>query len=233
MKRKILIIIYIAFILFTLKLLYTYTANNILISKYNEGEYDIIRAENLTHINFPQSYIAYYNYGNILYQNGEYESAINKYELALNNIVPKDKRCSIRINYALAICKTVQVNEKEQESIKSAIKTYESAIEILTQEGCANKNNNNGHSLKAEQLKKDIQKEIDRLKKQQEQQNSDNNNDENDKNNEDNNNSQEKTDTIEEKIQNIKAEATKDQRDTESFYNNYRKEFSSHDKKNW
>lgn len=230
MKRKILIVIYIVLILFTLKMLYNTVSNRLLIDKYNNGEYNTHQAEKLTHINFIQRYISYYNYGNILYQNGEYENAISNYKLALSSVVPKDKRCNIRINYALAMCKTVQVDEKNQDSLKSAIKTYDSAIDVLTEEGCANKSDSNGHSLKAERLKKDIQKEIDRLKKLQEQQNSDNS-DEN--NNEGDNKSQEKTETIEQKIQSIKEEAIKEQRDVEHRYNSYEKEFTFHNNKNW
>lgn len=229
MRKKVLIAIYIVFILFTLKLLYSFVNNSVLISKYNQGEYNISQAKSLTYINFPQSYVSYYNYGNILYQNGEYENAISNYELALKAKAPKDKRCSIRINYALALCKTVQVDEKQQDSINSAIKIYESAIGILTEEGCANKNNNNGHSSNAERLKRDIQKEIDRLKKLQDEQGSDSSDDENDENN----NSQKKTETVEEKIQAIKEEATKDQRETESLYESFGKEFRNFDKKNW
>lgn len=230
MKRKILIAIYIILILFTLKILYNTVTNSILLGKYSDGEYDTRQAERLTYINFLEKYVAYYNYGNILYQNGEYESAISNYKLALSCVAPKNKRCNIRINCALAMCKTVQVDEKNQDSIKSAIKTYEFAIDVLTEEGCANKSDSNGHSLKAERLKKDIQKEIDKLKKLQEQQNSDNS-DEN--NNEENNKSQEKTETIEQKIQSIKEDATKDQRDVEYLYNNYGKDFTFHDNKNW
>ncbi len=230
MRKKVLIAIYIISILFTLKLLYSFTLNNVLISKYEKGEYNTNQAEKLTYFNFPQSYVAYYNYGNVLYQNGEYEKAINNYELALNGGVSKDKRCNIRINYALAICKTVQIDEKDQESIKNGIKIYETAINVLTEDGCANKNDNNGHNSKAEKLKKDIQKEINRLKKLQNDQSSDNS-EENDEDN--SNNSQKNTETIEQKIQNIKAEATKDQRETQSMYESYNKKFKEFDEKNW
>lgn len=228
MKRNVLIVIYIIFILFTLKLLYNFAANNILVNKYNEGIYDSRQAESLTFLNFLQNYVAYYNYGNILFQNGEYENAINEYKLALGGFVPKNKECNIRINYALAICRTVQVNEKDQESLKSAIETYKSAIAVLTESGCANKNDNNGHSLKAERLKKDIQKEIDRLKKLQTDQVDDNTEDDGDSNN-----SQGKSETVEEKIRGIKEDATKKQKDVETLYNSYGKEFSAFDKKNW
>ena len=81
-------------------------------------------------MNLPQKYIANYNYGNVLYNKGEYEEAIKEYEEALNSIIPENKECKIRINYALAICKTIQVDEKDSNSIKNAIETNEKAIDI-------------------------------------------------------------------------------------------------------
>ncbi len=228
MKRKIIIAIYIILICFTLKFMYNTVANSILIKKYDDGEYSESQAKALTYINFPQKYVANYNYGNILYQNGEYEKAIEEYEKALTGIVPKYKECSIRINYALAICKTVQVDENDQDSIKNAIKLYESAIDVLIEDGCANKDDNNGHSQKAEQLKKDIQKEIDRLKKLQKS-DSDSGNDENE---EEPQEPKEEPETIEDKIQDIKEDATKEQRKTQSQYENYKKDFNRTEK-NW
>lgn len=229
MKRKILIALYIILILITLKLTYSITINSILINKYNNGEYYENQAKALTFLNFSQRYVANYNYGNIFYQNGEYESAIEKYEEALKGMIPKYKECNIRINYALAICKTVKVDEKDQDSVKNAIKTYESAIDILTQKGCANKSDNNGHNQKAEQLKKDIQKEIDRLKKIQKE--DDRDSEEEEKKEQDNKN-KDNTETIETKIKDIKEDATKEQRETEILYKDYDTDYNIKGK-NW
>lgn len=229
MKKKVLIMIYIILILISLKLLYNIGTNSILINQYNQGKYDSNQGKKLTYLNFIQGYVANYNYGNILFQNGEYENAIEEYKKALKRMIPKEKECNIRINYALAICKTVEVDEKDQESIRKAIETYESAIGILTEEGCANQNDNNGHSQKAEQLKEDIEKEIDRLKKLQEQE--DNDQKEEQEETEDSKTTED-VETIEEKIQNIKEEAIKNQRDLESEFDNYNKDIQSNTK-NW
>ncbi len=228
MKRKILIAIYVILILIMIKICYNMVVNIVLISNYNNGQYLESQAKLLTYVNFPQSYVANYNYGNILYQNGKYESAIEQYKKALSGIVPKDKECNIRINYALAICKTVQVDEKDQDSIKEAIETYESAINILIENGCANKDDNNGHNENAQQLKNDIQEEIDRLKKllDEEQDDSDNSQEDN------GDTTTEETETIETKIQEIKENATEQQRETESFYETYDKDYTRRTK-NW
>ena len=225
MKRKILIAIYIFLILIMLKLIYNTVANSILISKYNNGEYSEKQAKALTFLNFPQSYVANYNYGNILYQNEKYESAIAEYKKALDDNPPKDKECNIRINYALAICKNIQVDENDQNSIQNAINEYETAINILTQNGCANKNDNNGHSQKAEKLKQDIQNEINRLKKMQQDQANNTNNNENDEN-------KNKPQNIEEQIQKLKEEAIQEQRNKESEFEKFNKNYNSTGK-NW
>lgn len=227
MKKKVLITLYILLILLNVKLFYNTIINNSIISQYNKGKYSEKTAKTLTNFNFPQSYIAYYNYGNILYQNGKYTEAIEEYKKALAKRSPKEKECKIRINCALAICKTVQVDEKDQNSITNAIKTYESAIEVLTQKGCANKKDNNGHSQEAQKLKNDIQKEIDRLKKlQQSEQNKDD-----DKNEEEE--KKDKEETIEEKIQEIREEAKKEQRKDEKEMEGLTKPATDRNKKNW
>lgn len=227
MKKKVLIIIYVILILITLKLFYNMLIDNVLISNYNNGKYSENQAKMLTFLNFSQPYIANYNYGNVLYKNGEYEQAIEKYKKALKGIVPKNKECNIRINYALSICKTVSVNEKDQNSINNAIEKYESAIQILTEKGCADKDDNNGHNKKAEQLKEDIQKEINRLKNLQEHDSNTN------KDNDEKNKTEENVDTIEEKIQEVKENATKDQRKTENDYKNFGDFDYNRVKKNW
>lgn len=226
MKKKILVIIYIFLIIITIKLFYNFFINSILINQYNNGQYSDTQAKMLTFLNFPQSYVANYNYGNILYQNGKYEEAIEQYQKALSGIVPQKAECSIRINYALAICKTVQVDETDQNSIQTAIDTYETAIEVLTEKGCANKNDNNGHSLKAEQLKQDIQNEIDRLKKLKQEPNEPEEKPEEDK-------PSEKPEDIKTKIQEIKGKATQEQKKEEDFYKNYGNFNYDKPDKNW
>ena len=229
MKRKVIIAIYIILILIAVKLIYNQLLNTILINGYNNNKYNEDYAKALIYANFPQQYIAKYNYGNILYKKGEYEEAIEKYESALNRSIPKEKECNIRINYSLAICKTVQVDESDSKSIKNAIQTYEKAIDILTEKGCANKDDDNGHNKKAEQLKKDIQKEIERLKRLE---NSSNNNEKENKEDE-KEVSEKETETIESKIQDIKENALQDQREVESKYKNYGNFNYNPVEKNW
>ena len=222
MKVKTLIAVDIIFTFIMLNLLFVNVKNSLIINKYKEGMYLENDAKLLTNITFQKSYISNYNYGNILYQNGEYERAILEYEKALKNVISSKKECKIRINYALAICKTVQVDENNQESIKNAIKTYQEAIEVLVEKDC------DKHNEDAQRLKKDIEKEIERLKKLQK--NIDNNNNENEEENKTDKNKKEES--VEEKIKDIKEEAINRQKETEEVYKNFNKNYNGRGK-NW
>lgn len=220
MKRKILIAVYVILIIIMLNLIFINVENNLIINKYNNGEYLQEHAQLLTNITFQKSYISNYNYGNILYQNGEYEKAIIEYKKALGTVISSEKEYKIRINCALAMCKNVNVDESNQESILNAIETYENAIQVLTENDCSKKNKD------AKKLKEDIEKEIERLKKLQK--NTDNKTEE--KKEKQESDEQEK---VEEKIQNIKKEAIQEQREVESMYKEFEKDYNSNRGKNW
>lgn len=218
MKKKILFVINILLIVIALNLSFTIINNSIFINRYNNMNYSETHAKISTYFDLMQKYVSRYNYGNVLYKNEKYEQAITEYKKALNQYVPKDRECKIRINYALAICKTVKVDETSKTSIDNAISRYEEAIEILTEKGCANKNDNNGHSEDAETLKQDIQKEIDRLKKLKQKEQNNQNNDE-----QEGSTSNEEEKNIEEKIQKVKEDATKEQRKKETSAEGFQK----------
>lgn len=105
-------------------------------------------------------YKIYYNQGNELYENGDFEEAISKYEKALKFFPPKYKECSIRINLALSMLKNMEGSGEKEDKLK----VLYAAKDVLCEDGCANRDNDEGHSTEAERLKKDIEKEIERLK---------------------------------------------------------------------
>ena len=169
MRKKVLLTVLCIVVVILLKLICDYILNTIQVNSYKEEKYNTDLAQLVATLKFNKSHAANYNYGNVLYQKGDYEGAIEQYKNALDTIVPSGEECDIRVNYALAICKTVKLekeDEKDDAKVKEAIKKYESAIDVLVAVECAHRNDNDGHDKDAQQLKNDIQKEIDRLKNQ-------------------------------------------------------------------
>ena len=169
MRKKVLLTVLCIVVVILLKLICDYILNTIQVNSYKEEKYNADLAQLVATLKFNKSHAANYNYGNVLYQKGDYDGAIEQYKNALDTIVPSGEECDIRVNYALAICKTVKLekeDEKDEAKVKEAIKKYESAIDVLVAVECAHRNDNNGHDKDAQQLKNDIQKEIDRLKNQ-------------------------------------------------------------------
>lgn len=154
---------------------------------------------------------------------------MDNYEEALKYYIPRRKECDIRVNYALSICETVELDETNQESIEEAIQKYERAIDILVEEKCAHRNNEKGHDKEAQELKDDIQKEIERLKKLLEEATESKDSKDDDKEDKP---EKEKEDTLEEKIQEIKAEAIKEQRGKEEIYKGLNRKYTDV-KKRW
>lgn len=145
----------------------TYLINQNCISKYNKGIYNenYLNANNI--LNFWQAYIVHYNKGNIFYKNSNFEEAINEYEKALKALPPKDKECKIRINLALAMIKNTE--SKEGVTTDELLQTLDEAKKILSEKGCANSDEKDGHNKDAIQLKKDIEEYEEKLKQQQKQ----------------------------------------------------------------
>lgn len=221
-KRKaIIIVVTVIFI----KLLITIIMNRILISNYSNNNYSESIAKILENTYMIEKYKSHYNYGNILYQKGQYDDAIKEYQKALKKRVPKYKECDIRVNYALAICNTVNIDEEDQDSIKEGIQKYLFAVEVLIEDGCAGKGENSGHDAEATTLKQDILKEIARLLVKTS----------NSKTKDEPNNKKEQNNvnkSKEEKINELKNNSLKEQRKTESVYNNLGKfnEFLNRDR---
>jgi len=144
----------------------TFVYNEIFIVKYRMGDYNPQNVQGLFKLNWPESYIAHYNYGNTLYWNSDFDEAIDAYNRALSFKPPYDRECAIRINIALAMLKQIKADD-ETTSRKSRIENIEKSLEILRtakeelfkhDDGCAHREDDQGHSETAEQLKEDIEK---------------------------------------------------------------------------
>lgn len=158
MKNGIKVLLFITCILF-LKFFSTFFINQIIIKDYSQQKYDTNLVESLYIANISEPYISYYNHGNLLYQTKEYQKAIDKYKIALKKNPPKEKVCDIEINLSITIIATIDVNNTED-----ALSKLKEARNVLYENNCANKNDNNGNSEKAENLKEEIKKLEEQLK---------------------------------------------------------------------
>ena len=138
--------------------------NHSFVNAYNNEEYNIEQEEKLLKMNFPESYIPYYNLGNAYYKEGDYNSAVGYYTQALTMYPPEDKECQIRINLALALCNTIDFYSLDsQEKIDTALFILYKARDVLLEKGCAS-DDGQGHNAEAQQLKEDIDAMIEKLK---------------------------------------------------------------------
>lgn len=144
-QKKILILVVLALIV-TIKCLYTIVINDKFINQYSNKVYNEDQVKKLFFLNIQEPYIAHYNYGNVLYQNSNYEEAKSEYEEALKTVT--DKRvCDVRVNLSLT---EIQLIDTEQ-SAEQIIKDIESIQSILTGNSCA-KADGNGTDKKAQNL---------------------------------------------------------------------------------
>ncbi len=210
MKKKLTIIIVttILITLILLKFLLSFIFNEIVINNYNNSNYKNDTLINLLYIlNTNEKYIIYYNHGNNLYKQNDYEQAIEKYKKALTYKVPKNKVCKIRINLSLSMIKNIDINNTQPEQILSILKE---ARTNLYNNNCAHEEDDNGDSKKAEQLENEI-KELENSSG-----NSGNNSDPSDPNNE--NNPKEKE--IEEKLKEQRKKAQQQRQNELNQYEN-------------
>lgn len=164
--KKMLIIIYIILLLILFKLIFAFSTNEKFILQYKKGIYAEDEIKKLFVLNISEPYIAYYNYGNVLYKNGNYNGAIKEYQTALKlNPPKKEKECAIRINLALAMLK--KIDEIDTNDTSKILNILDAAKNILCENGCAHREDNNGHSKEAEQLKADIERKIRELKNEE------------------------------------------------------------------
>lgn len=165
MKKRILIIIYIVVLLICCVPAFRYIYNEVVISCYNRSDYSV-SMEPLSARNLGESYIAHYNQGNIYYQSGKFEEAIESYRKALEQNPPEDKECSIRINLALAMLGTMAEDYSAEKNAEASLEILKGARDVLLEKGCA-ANDTDGHNKTAQKLKDEIDEVIKQLEQHQ------------------------------------------------------------------
>ena len=165
-KKRIWICVCILLLLLSFNLTFHYFYNEHMIEKYNHQEYSL-GGNPLLFCNWFQPYVAHYNMGNIYYQNEEYADAMYEYQRALDANPGKGKECSVRINLALAILKTMETDYDSEENVEDSLEKLREARSVLLEEDCATEAGD-GHSETAEELKCEIDEMIQKLEENQE-----------------------------------------------------------------
>lgn len=182
-KKKTIKLILISMTIVTSFFSMRFITNEVIKLAYNNDLYLLKLSKTLYFLNINEPYIAYYNSANIEYKKKEYDNAISGYELALKSNPPKDKRCSIRVNLALAYVKNIKTTNKIE-----AINELEKAKEFLYEDDCTSRYDNTKKDTKADNLKDEItslQEQLSNNDNDDNQPSDDNNNDNNNKSEQD------------------------------------------------
>ena len=158
--KKILTIIWGVLIGCFFLLIVNFVANEAVIKAYKAGEY---KENKLSWLGVLEPYISHYNKGNMYYQKGEYDKAIEAYETALENHPGEKEECMIRINLVLAMVAPIKPEEITEDDVEATIALLEEAKEVLYAHGCATEEGS-GHNAQAEQLKEDIDRLLEELR---------------------------------------------------------------------
>ncbi|MBQ9305156.1 tetratricopeptide repeat protein [Butyrivibrio sp.] len=165
-KYLAILIVSVAVVVISVSALTRVFVNKGFVVSYEQGIYETSREKALFLMNFPQSYIPYYNVGNAAYQEGDYISAVSYYNDALKFNPKEPWDCQIRINLALALLHLIDFdNLDSEEKIQNALSVLYQARGVLVKHGCAEDKGENGHNKDAQQLKDDIDKMIEKLQK--------------------------------------------------------------------
>lgn len=94
-------------IIVLIKVIIKISNNKIFINNYLNKNQEY-RLKTNTIINLYEPYVVYYNYGNFLFQNGQFDEAKAKYLKALEYDVPSNNLCKINMNIALTLYKQTE-----------------------------------------------------------------------------------------------------------------------------
>lgn len=161
MKKVVFIVIYSILVLGCLVLVFNYGYNAYMIYRYNQHDYTMT-SKPMEMFNWTEPYVAYYNQGNIYFQNEDYLKAMQYYEKALEENPPEDKECAIRINAALTILYSIESFYDEPEYIDYSISMLQDAKDVLLEKECAT-DAGDGHSEAAQKLKDEIDTILEKL----------------------------------------------------------------------
>lgn len=178
-----------------------------------------------------------YNQGNSSFKSGYYDIAESNYSLALYYKPNEKQQCPVRINKALAMVTPITPESVTYENLDENIKILEKAIDVLVADDCAHRDDDNGHSVKAQILKNEIDDYIEWLKenvKPPEEEKKDPE-DNKDQDNQDQNKDEEdaKSKELREKFEQVQQEGMQERTEKLSQYTNYFYDYEYYDGKKW
>lgn len=163
MKKILIVFLILSSVLFGLVAL-NFAANERMIHNYNNGIY---KSNPFWVLGVAQPYVSKYNQGNICYKIGDYPAAVALYQEALTHKIPEKRECKVRINLALAMLRGLDVDEINDANKDEVLEMLYQARDVLTEKGCANKDDDNGHDQDAQQLKNEIDQLIQEIENAQ------------------------------------------------------------------
>ena len=119
--------------------------------EYSKGNYDGNSVDYLKLINYPETYIAYFNKGNNYYKKRQFQSAIKEYEEALKTVT-EARYCIVLNNLALSELELIDYKKDDAE------KKLEDIQKQLTQNNCASEDENkDGENEDSQELYDEIE----------------------------------------------------------------------------
>ncbi|WP_158588824.1 tetratricopeptide repeat protein [Butyrivibrio sp. XB500-5] len=230
LKYILMIVFSVPILLLAISVIGRVAINHSFVKAYDDSVYKTESESKLLYLNFPESFIPYYNLGNVSYERKEYQAAVGYYKKALTLYPDAKRECSIRINLALALCNTIDFYDLDtQEKIDTAIFILNMARDTLLENGWAVDEGDDYRDKDAQQLKEDIDKMIEKLKNPDQSSSSDEQNDKKDNQDDQDNGSSgggggSKENKQKEKLENNKKGAMEERRKEQKDYENNQKD---------
>ncbi len=227
--------------LFAMFLLYrTCLADTYVLHYQKTGEGQDWKLNQMQVINYPERYLPYYNRAVEAYEAGRYEEAIADGYKAMKGSPSLERDCPIRINLALSLLKIPDFDavhaiidredaaaeqgaeapertDEERKLVDNTIVQLMTARQILIEHGCAHSSDEGGHNADAQQLKDEIDRELERLHQEPPQDQEQNQEQEEQSQGSQGQSSREKQ--LQKQLNDRKEEAKKEQSDYQNDYN--------------
>ncbi len=142
--------------------------NNKLIENFKQGKYE---HNAFGFLGFLEPYVNHYNRGCIYYAIGDYPDAQKEFERAMESDIADPDECRLRVNLALSLVKQLDLSDVNDENLQDILDVLDQARDILCEDGCANRDDNNGHWPDAQTLKNEIDELYNQLTTPPEEQN--------------------------------------------------------------